>query len=207
MAETRFDRQTGQHYGTAQPEAALEPETPTFESVYLSAPLAAAASSSTGSSRGVTPDPASADADEARPVSQSAADGGTPFDQVYRQELSDPPVHASPRAQDQDVTFPAYSPSLSRKNPYARYSDENPMRMPTQISPVLENGYMVDEPEEAAANSPATNPFYHAPRVRKDSDRTTMSVPKEPSEKALGKLRRVSGMPSKLLRLAGYASA
>ena len=83
-------------------------------------------------------------------------------------------------------TYPPRS-SLGSKNPYARFSTTDAdMSYST-------NEDVVDEPE-SLVSSPAsgTNPSSQGSRLRRDDDEPV--TPKEPSAKALGKLRRISGM-------------
>ena len=85
---------------------------------------------------------------------------------------------------------------MGKKNPYARYNYEN------ENSPFVNGGYLVDEPEPEDTLpqlSSQTNPFLNTSRARKNSEETP--VPKEPSAKALGKLRRMSGLPGNVLIL------
>ena len=116
---------------------------------------------------------------------------------------------ASPPPQQQSTAFPsqsaivaaeaASSPErtpLKSRNPYARLSEAGSL---PQSPSIMQQGYLVDEPDEVPQMSPvkpsSTNPFLQggSPRVRADSGE--LPVPREPSAKALGKLRRVSGQP------------
>jgi hypothetical protein len=134
----------------------------------LSAPLQPVASSS-GSSRSRTPPP---------PQQDSSAFPQQPVTSAFASASS-----------------PERTPLKSR-NPYARLSEAGSLPHSPSIT---QQGYLVDEPDEVPQMSPArltsNNPFLNggSPRVRADSGE--LPVPREPSAKALGKLRRVSGQP------------
>jgi len=92
--------------------------------------------------------------------------------------------------QSPDTVPSSPSRTLGSKNPYARLSLET---SPPPANPVLA-GYLVDEPEDEAPASPL-NPFTSSrSKVRQPSEE--IPVPTEPSAKALGKIRQVSGFQS-----------
>lgn len=97
------------------------------------------------------------------------------------------------RAQDDGSTQPRKI-IMQTNNPYAGASHPAP--------PVLPDRYIVDEPEDEAPPTAMPqsvtigdkNPFGQYMKQREES--VDVPVPREPSAKALGKLRRVSGQDS-----------
>jgi hypothetical protein len=93
---------------------------------------------------------------------------------------------------------------LKSRNPYARLSGASfgvPSPPRPIVPPVLDKGYVVDEPDEVSPLTPvarSNNPFLSSSgsRTRKDSEESF--VPLQPSEKALGKMRHFSGLPGEL---------
>lgn len=193
-----------------------------FQGMHLatpsSRPFASGSHAGSSSSRSVSPPPAAHvydDRDE--PLLSSRRDKGGPDWMTGENGYLQDRFHGNAAPEASGSTSPKVT--MQSRNPYARLSaepeEQDQIHHQPAWSPTLE-GYTVDEPQQVvrdvdgqqhhqyASRNPflsmdTTNVVSQGALTRRDSEE--LVTPKEPSAKALGKLRRVSGGQASEFRL------